>query len=232
MKNAFSLLAFLFFVSVFFLHCDRQPKEPTKDATGTSSPDIVQIPNPLKFYIKGQKNGSGIGQIEVKKISASGIVTRISDFAGSLEMPNVAESDKLEFYDEHNRKHALTYYMQAINYLHSLNVYLKQQGANDDNTCYIFGKVLKKDSSAYVGVMVTTQAGTITRTYTTDSGGNYRLEVYDRDINKITIKFSKTKEVILGIENIKDTVQLDVYLDDITTKDDSTQVKNPLPENQ
>ena len=223
MKNGFLLLGLLLFVSGFFLRCNNQTNEPTEDATVASplqdsTENIFATPAPFVIHIKAQYTKPS-RCVDDAIVIINRLPATTYPAPDGVALVKITKGDELEIQgpkDDQNNPiyEPLTIILTDITNLQSLTVYLKfvKQKPDAPKDHYVFGKVYNDSRTALKDVYIYSPQRNFT--FTTLADGEYkgiREEKTDFDL-----KFSKDGETKaeLQLKGVKDTLQLDVFLDD------------------
>lgn len=196
---------------MFLVSCQDNSKEGVSSTT-TSTPD------PFKIKVKRQ-NASIFNfdpAVRIKKFNGSTQNGNyLTNFDGSISIANLVETERLEF--SHDSFYPIKYTFQDVDYLNSIDPYLKFKNAETKDG-YVFGVVYDKNKNAMANIIASVEEQG--KKDTTGIDGKFAIKI--ERTNNFTIKFSKTNSIMLKIEEVKDTVQLDVYLDDGINKRDTS----------
>ena len=231
------LTRFLFLIALLaiFQNCNNGPSEPQsevaqrQDTTELAHSDApIAVPSNFKVDVERLNAVQTIdfpSYVLVKKYLQTTLNGSFSsDLKGKVEIQDLIEPEILKF--SAADFYPISYTFEEVDFLYSMKPYMKFFRTHDPvNFGYVTGKVFKRsDSRAKQGVIVSINAAGQIKKDTTDANGLFSLNI--PLVSYFTITYSTTNSVILKVEDVQDTVQLDVYLDDrIDVKRDSVETQ-------
>lgn len=216
MKKSFFLFLLALWVGTLFYQC----KDSSADKAPAGAATVAAIPDPfiVKVFQQGSVSANGIPARAKKNDGAP-----IDDLnnSGIISISQLAEGDRVNVESTPEpgveKDHfPIEYTFNEADYLDSMKAYLKLSTADTGANGQVKGFVFNQGGKGIGGIKVALVADSWNLTATTDSTGKFDFPNIVNIKPAFEIKFSGTQsnEVQLKVSGVKDSLQLDVYMDD------------------